>query len=228
MNNITVTEKQINYLEDVVYNGLQPSGGSIGGGGNQSDLYYSKIQLDAGQLDNRYYTETELNTKFGLYYTKVNLDGGQLDNRYYRETEVNTWRNSVTQTEMGYLHGATPITSNVQAQITARAIISGTPADNQLAVWVDANTIEGTSGLIFNAGNLQIKEATPEFWIRTDIGSDNIKVGEIRFIADVAARNARIEGYRWGNSELMGLKFYTYKSSAEVEAMTINYLGYVE
>jgi hypothetical protein len=62
MNNITVIEKQFNYLEDVVYNGLNPSGISVGGGGgSESDLYYSKVQLDAGQLDNRYYIKAEVN-----------------------------------------------------------------------------------------------------------------------------------------------------------------------
>jgi len=45
MNNITVTEKQINYLEDVVYNNLNPSGISAGVPGSESDLYYSKFSL---------------------------------------------------------------------------------------------------------------------------------------------------------------------------------------
>jgi PAS domain-containing protein len=39
--------------------------------------YYTETELNAGQLDNRYYTETELNA-------------GQLDNRYYTETESDT------------------------------------------------------------------------------------------------------------------------------------------
>ena len=52
MNNIVVTGKQINYLEAVVYNGLQPAGiAGGGGGGDTSDLYYSKTALDGGQLD---------------------------------------------------------------------------------------------------------------------------------------------------------------------------------
>jgi len=88
-------------------------------------------------------------------------DGGNCsihkhDDRYYTEAEIDTWRNSVTQTEMGYLHGATPITSNVQAQITARAVISGTPADNQLAVWTGATDVEGESRLQFGSGLFKI------------------------------------------------------------------------
>ena len=136
MNNITVIEKQFNYLEDVVYNGLNPSGISVGGGGgSESDLYYSKVQLDAGQLDNRYYIKAE----------------------------VNTWRNNVTSIEMGYLHGATPITSNVQTQITNRAIISGSPADSQLAVWTGATSIEGSNNLVFTATGLGIGTTSPTY-----------------------------------------------------------------
>jgi hypothetical protein len=41
------------------------------------DRYYTETELDSGQLDNRYYTETELNN-------------GQLDNRYYTESELDT------------------------------------------------------------------------------------------------------------------------------------------
>ncbi len=47
--------------------------------------YYTKNELDTGQLDGRYFTETEIQTN---YYTKTDLNSGQLDNRYYTETEV--------------------------------------------------------------------------------------------------------------------------------------------
>ena len=107
--------------------------------------YYTKANLNAGQLDNRYYTETELNN-------------GQLDNRYYTETEVNTWRNSVTQQEMGWLHG---ITSDVQDQLTARAIIGANPADNRLCTWSSATTIQGETDLVFTATGLGIGISSP-------------------------------------------------------------------
>ncbi len=74
---------------------------------------------------------------------------------------------------------------------------------------------------------LHIESATPDLWIKTNAGINDIKVGEIRFISDVDARNARIEGYRGSSSEKMGLKFFTYKESEEVEAMIINDLGNV-
>jgi len=165
MNNITITEKQMNYLEDVVYNGLQPAGFSVGGGGGDtSGLYYSKVQLDGGQLDNRYFTETESDERFAykshnhddLYYTKAQLNAGQLNNLYYTISEINDWRNSVTKTEMGYLHG---VASGIQGQINARAIISGTPAANQVPTWISGTQIKGNSSLTFNGTDLVLPSA---------------------------------------------------------------------
>jgi hypothetical protein len=56
--------------------------------GNILQDYYTIAQLNAGQLDNRYFTETEIVTLFQDYYTIVQLDAGQLDNRYFTETEI--------------------------------------------------------------------------------------------------------------------------------------------
>jgi len=150
----------MNYLEDVVYNGLQPAGFSVGGGGGDtSGLYYSKVQLDGGQLDNRYFTETESDARFAykshnhddLYYTKAQLNAGQLNNLYYTISEINDWRNSVTKTEMGYLHG---VASGIQGQINARAIISGTPVANQVATWINGTHIKGNPNLTFDGTTL--------------------------------------------------------------------------
>ena len=54
------------------------------------------LSIATGTLDNRYYTETELNPSASAgqnvldarYYTETELDAGQLDNRYYTETEA--------------------------------------------------------------------------------------------------------------------------------------------
>lgn len=47
----------------------------VAGSHNHHDLYYTKIELEGGQLNN-------------LYYLKNQLDSGQLDNRYYTEGEL--------------------------------------------------------------------------------------------------------------------------------------------
>ena len=64
--------------------------------GTLDNRYYTETELDAGQLDNRYFTETELNNGQldSRYYTETQLDGGQLDNRYYTETELNPSANA--------------------------------------------------------------------------------------------------------------------------------------
>jgi hypothetical protein len=53
--------------------------------------YYTKTQLNAGQLNSLYYTETELNAGQldSRYYTEAELNAGQLNNQYYTETELN-------------------------------------------------------------------------------------------------------------------------------------------
>ena len=64
--------------------------------GTLDNRYYTETELDAGQLDNRYFTETELNAGQlnNQYYTETELNAGQLDNRYYTETELNPAANA--------------------------------------------------------------------------------------------------------------------------------------
>lgn len=173
---VAVTKKSLLSIrrDKQIASGTVPGAVSIGAGGGSGGLYYLQTALDAGQLDNRYYTETELNagqlnnlyyteTELNagqlnnLYYTETELNNGQLNNLYYTETEVNTWRNSVTQTEMGYLDG---VSSDIQTQITARAIIGTNPADNRVCTWTNATTIQGESNLVFDGTNLVNKGNT--------------------------------------------------------------------
>ena len=60
-------------IQDLTINGR----GHVTGTGsvNLDDRYYTETELNAGQLDNRYFTETE-------------LTGGALDGRYFTETEA--------------------------------------------------------------------------------------------------------------------------------------------
>lgn len=57
--------------------------------GEQAGNSYTKEELDGGQLDDRYYTESEVDALLGNYYTKAQLNGGQLNNLYYTESELN-------------------------------------------------------------------------------------------------------------------------------------------
>ena len=49
-------------------------------------------------------------------------------------------------------------TVTVASTITQGAAISGTPANNELAVWTDASTIEGESGLTYYNGQLYVND----------------------------------------------------------------------
>tara|TARA_R100001463_G_scaffold24199_1_gene57761 strand:+ start:3899 stop:6223 length:2325 start_codon:yes stop_codon:yes gene_type:complete len=59
--------------------------------GTLDNRYYTESELDGGQLNSLYFTESELTggAVDGRYYTETELDAGQLDNRYYTETELN-------------------------------------------------------------------------------------------------------------------------------------------
>ena len=73
----------------------------LGGGPLPSDIVVTRdniqdgtiqsADIETGTLDNRYYTETELNNGQlnTIYYTEQELDAGQLDNRYFTEAELN-------------------------------------------------------------------------------------------------------------------------------------------
>lgn len=71
---------------------------------------YSATQLDAGQLDNRYYTETELNTTGVLdtrYYTETEMDASLLTARAGRKNVIINgdfliWQRATSQTSSGF------------------------------------------------------------------------------------------------------------------------------
>jgi len=87
--NTTINNSGGNVVQDITISaqGHVTSAGSV----DLDNRYYTETELDAGQLDNRYFTETELSggQLNNLYYTETELDGGQLDNRYFTETELN-------------------------------------------------------------------------------------------------------------------------------------------
>jgi len=123
--------------------------------------------------------------------------------------------------------------------------ISGTPADNQVAVWTGATTIEGTNSLVFDGDNLGIgtdsidKSGSGKSTIVTlggdtsngatielvgDHGADN-SLGEIRFINDRSTNSdktgAMITGRRAGNNLNGELRFYTTSASSAEQRMSI-------
>ena len=92
-------------IQDLTINGR----GHVTGTGsiNLDERYYTETELNAGQLNNLYYTETELNAGQldNRYYTETELGtNGVLDSRYYTETELNNGQldgRYYTETELG-------------------------------------------------------------------------------------------------------------------------------
>ena len=95
-------------IQDLTINGR----GHVTGTGsvNLDDRYYTETELNAGQLDNRYYTETE-------------LTNGALDGRYFTETEADArfYRlNSVEEIQSGETWAAADNKVATTAAIDAR------------------------------------------------------------------------------------------------------------
>ena len=86
--NTTINNSNGNVIQDI---SISAQGHVTAAGSTDLDnRYYTETELDAGQLDNRYYTETELDAGQldNRYYTETELDAGQLDSRYFTETEI--------------------------------------------------------------------------------------------------------------------------------------------
>ena len=100
--------------------------------GTLDNRYYTETELNNGQLDNRYYTETELNAGQldNRYYTETQLDAGQLDNRYYTETELNPAANAGANVLDARYYTETEAEARFLRQDSSETIASGQPWSN--------------------------------------------------------------------------------------------------
>lgn len=119
------------------------------------DRYYTETELDAGQLDNRYYTETELDAGQldNRYYTETELDAGQLDNRYYTETEADANFVDVTGDTMS---GNLTVNADIiQTESRTKSFKLTTTSTSQVALLTFAHADFGASEVLINttAGN---------------------------------------------------------------------------
>ena len=115
---------------------------------------------------------------------------------------------SIQQTAAGlsYLVAGENVTvaSGTNGQITISGAgsvdTSGTPADNQIAIWTDADTLEGTSTLTYDGttihlndavtvnevggdNDFRVETATREYAIFVDAGADQILLGSVGTVA---------------------------------------------
>jgi len=127
------------------------------------DRYYTETELDAGQLDNRYFTETELTSGEldSRYYTETELDNGELDSRYYTETELDNGQlNSLYYTETELDNGQLDSRYYTETELDAGQLdnryYTETEADNRF-VNVTGDTITGNLTV---EGNLSLDQST--------------------------------------------------------------------
>lgn len=169
--------------------GVSAGGGSVAGNAvdlsgfatiADLDAYYTKVELDAGQLDNRYYTETESDAR---YYTKAELDAGQLDNRYYTETEADNRFVHLTGDET--IEGIKTFTNGIKAysaESTAENFSSGFAGagwkvDHNNEATFDTLNVRGTMN-VYELMIQQIRASNGSIWVsdamryELDFGSD--------------------------------------------------------
>jgi len=135
----------------------------------------------------------------------ASASGHTHDDRYYTETEIDTWRNSVTQTEMGYLDG---VTSDIQTQLNGKeaagiSVLEAdfnadtflyASADNTPLPTSPANVLAALSGHAGAAFDLNSQNLT---------GVGDIIVGNSSWIG-LGAAAERLEFYSAGYAAFMG------------------------
>jgi hypothetical protein len=129
--------------------------------------YYTEAELNAGQLDNRYFTETEVNAIVtalnsalsthqlsadhdGRYYTEIELDAGQLDNRYYTETEIKQFI-SVLNGAIASICGITNAGGEITLQGGTGIQITTNLADHIIQITATGEAIPGAHGYTHGA-----------------------------------------------------------------------------
>jgi len=114
----------------------------VAGSHNHHELYYTKIELESGQLDDQYFTKTQLNAGQldNRYYTESELDpnpgtdsgDAKLDTRYFKESEISSTANGssgaslVGVTATGSLSSSNVQSALVELQGDIDGILNGT------------------------------------------------------------------------------------------------------
>jgi len=138
-------------------------------------------------------TDTELQYDSGILYNKIETDlllddkadtPHAHDDRYYTETEEDTWRNSTTQTEMGYVHG---VTSDIQTQLNDLS-------SNDSSVWGNiTGTLSDQTDLQAEL-DLKLDIADTDSW---DIASDKVMADSATW--DAAAVKVNADSAIWAD-----------------------------
>jgi len=102
------------------------------------------------------------------------------DTQYYTETEENTWRNSTTQTEMGYVAG---VTSDVQTQLNAK---EGTLTKGNLTA-SSPIALDQTRQVIGGAAVISISDAAADGTTKGAAAFNSTRFSAVSGIVDIAS-----------------------------------------
>lgn len=125
----------------------------------------------------------------------------------------------------------------IAATGTGNVSNTGTPADNQIAVWTAATTVEGTSALTFSSGTLQVTStdagaaAAPVLTLYRDSASPAASdvIGRVQFDGEDSAGNQQTYAYiesvitdATSTSEDARIDFYTVVAGSATNVATLS------
>jgi hypothetical protein len=160
----------------------------VAGSHNHHDLYFTKIELESGQLDNRYYTKSQVDAGQldNRYYTEAELDPNPgsdsgtavLDTRYYRQTDLNTSTGPSGASKIGVSSITNLDASNVQSALAELQgdvddILDGTANINHSLdrAYEDGSIVTVDS----RSGNVDFQlEDTYQFKVSSDTGATDV------------------------------------------------------
>ena len=179
--NIVHNHNDLYYTKNELYNKIELDSIFI--------TYYTKAQLDSGQLDSRYYTKTELlngqlDSRYYTqsqistnYYTKTQLDSGQLYSRYYTKTDLS----DDGAIKIGITQISGLVSENVQQalnELNTKIILSGSSLDE---AYLNGSTINITDNTVKLDSTLSTNSPI-ELTNRVNAPSTNLSAGQISIV----------------------------------------------
>ena len=193
-----------------------------GGASSGIDLspYYTAEQLDAGQLDNRYYTEVESDQRY------FSVSGGSINGDTFLNGLLQISRSASEQLRLGYMApGISPFISFYEGT-TRRAFLQYDVATNSINLKNEEQGVSLSVGNILNVNtNIQITNVKDGTWIAGE------ELGALNFYgSDLSGNGQGVKSYiksiaRDSYGASFGLSFGVNNGGSLYEGMGLNSVG---